>query len=121
MRRLILVFPAMFLICACTRQPEIAQWHGPNRDGSYPGTGLLKEWPKEGPGLLWASDMIGDGYGSPVVTCDGLFVTGGIDSTAYLFSFDLKGKLNWKVPYGPEWEKGFPGSRSAPTVVDDLV
>jgi prepilin-type processing-associated H-X9-DG protein len=40
---------------------------------------------------------------------------------AYLFSFDLKGKLLWKKPYGREWMESFQGSRSAPTVVGDLV
>jgi len=115
------IFPALLLFISCSSQPEIAQWRGPNRDGSYPANGLLKAWPKDGPQLLWSSDKIGDGYGSPVVTHNALFVTGSIDSTAYLFSFDLKGNLNWKVPYGPEWEQGFPGSRSAPTVVDNLV
>ena len=121
MRLLIFIIPALLLTAACSRNPEVAQWRGPNRDGTYPGTGLLQTWPNDGPKLLWASDSIGDGYGSPVITHDGLFVTGAIDSTAYLFSFDLKGNLNWKVPYGPEWAQGFPGSRSAPTVVDDLV
>ena len=121
MRLFIFIFPALLLFSSCSSQPEIAQWRGPNRDGSYPATGLLKAWPKDGPQLLWSSDKIGDGYGSPVVTHNALFVTGSLDSTAYLFSFDLKGNLNWKVPYGPEWEQGFPGSRSAPTVVDDLV
>ena len=121
MRLFIFIFPALLLCVSCSSQPEIAQWRGPNRDGSYPATGLLKAWPKDGPQLLWSSDKIGDGYGSPVVTHNALFVTGSIDSTAYLFSFDLKGNLNWKVPYGPEWEQGFPGSRSAPTVVDNLV
>jgi outer membrane protein assembly factor BamB len=121
MKRLVFPLSVLLLLAACARQPEIAQWRGPNRDGIYPSKGLQKEWPKEGPQLLWASDSIGDGYGSPVVTHDALFVTGALDSTAYLFSFDLKGALNWKVPYGPEWVKGFPGSRSAPTVVDELV
>lgn len=121
MRNLLLFLPVFLLIVSCTRQPEIAQWRGPNRDGHYPDKGLLKQWPAEGPKLLWATDTVGDGYGSPVVTHDGLFITGAIDSTGYLYSFDLKGNLRWKVAYGPEWATNFPGSRSAPTVVDDLV
>lgn len=121
MRRLLLLLPVLLLIVSCSRQPEIAQWRGPNRDGHYPDKNLLKQWPAGGPKLLWASDSLGDGYGSPVITKDALFITGAIDSTAYLYSFDLKGKLRWKVAYGPEWATNFPGSRSAPTVVDDLV
>ena len=121
MRNLLLFLPVLLLIISCASQPEIAQWRGPNRDGHYPDKGLLKQWPAEGPQLLWATDTVGDGYGSPVLTHDGLFITGAIDSTAYLYSFDLKGNLLWKVAYGPEWATNFPGSRSAPTVVDDLV
>ena len=121
MRNLLLFLPVLLLIISCASQPEIAQWRGPNRDGHYPDKGLLKQWPADGPKLLWATDTVGDGYGSPVVTHDGLFITGAIDSTAYLYSFDLKGNLLWKVAYGPEWATNFPGSRSAPTVVDDLV
>ena len=121
MRNLLLFLPVLLLIISCASQPEIAQWRGPNRDGHYPDKGLLKQWPAEGPQLLWATDTVGDGYGSPVVTHDGLFITGAIDSTGYLYSFDLKGNLLWKVAYGPEWATNFPGSRSAPTVVDDLV
>jgi len=121
MRQLLLVLPVLLLIASCSHQPEIAQWRGPIRDGHYPDKNLLKQWPVEGPKLLWASDSVGDGYGSPVITKDALFITGAIDSTAYLYSFDLKGNLRWKVAYGPEWAANFPGSRSAPTVVDDLV
>jgi outer membrane protein assembly factor BamB len=121
MGRLIIALSVLLLAVACTSQPEIAQWRGPNRDGHYPGNGLLKQWPVGGLQLLWANDSIGDGYGSPVVTNDGLFVTGAIDSTAYLFSFDLNGNLRWKVAYGSEWKQGFPGSRSAPTVVGELI
>ena len=121
MRPLLLLLPILLLIVSCSRQPEIAQWRGPNRDGHYPDKNLLKQWSAEGPKLLWASDSVGDGYGSPVITKDALFITGAIDSTGYLYSFDLKGNRRWKVAYGPEWATNFPGSRSAPTVVDDLI
>ena len=121
MRGLISVLPFIFVIVACSRQPEIAQWRGLNRDGVYPGKGLLKQWPKEGLPLLWENDNVGDGFGSPVVTKDAIFLTGANDSTATLFSFDLKGNLLWRVSYGSEWVKDFPGSRSAPTVVGNLI
>jgi len=38
-----------------------------------------------------------------------------------LFSFNLKGEKQWQITLGKEWMKSFPGSRSAPTVVDDLL
>jgi len=121
MRRLIPALYVIIMTIACSRQPEIAQWRGPQRDGHYPGTGLMKQWPTGGPQLLWSSDTVGDGYGSPVVTRDAIFIMGAIDSTGYLFSFDHRGTLQWKVTYGPEWGRNFPGSRSSPTVIGNLI
>ncbi len=100
---------------------KIYQFRGDNRDGIFHETNLLKEWPAGGPTLQWSFDGIGNGYGTPVVTDDRIFVDGEIDSVAYLFSLDLKGNLLWKKPYGKEWMKSFGGSRSAPTVVGGLL
>ncbi len=43
------------------------QWRGPQRNGVSLETGLLKQWPAEGPKLLWQVDDIGDGYSTPAV------------------------------------------------------
>jgi len=43
------------------------QWRGPNRDGHSDEKGLLKEWPKEGPKLLWQVNDLGSGYATPSV------------------------------------------------------
>ncbi len=43
------------------------QWRGPQRNGISQETGLLKEWPKEGPKLVWQMNDIGDGYSTPAV------------------------------------------------------
>src|SRR5438876_7464982 len=43
------------------------QWRGPQRNGISRETGLLKEWPSEGPKLLWQAKDIGDGYSTPAV------------------------------------------------------
>src|SRR5499426_135871 len=43
------------------------QWRGPERDGISRESGLLKQWPKEGPKLLWQVNDIGDGYSTPSV------------------------------------------------------
>lgn len=40
---------------------------------------------------------------------------------SHLFAFDLTGNLLWKSEYDSSWVVNFPGSRSEPTVVDDLV
>jgi outer membrane protein assembly factor BamB len=48
-------------------------------------------------------------------------VVGAIDSTSYLFTFSLDGKLIHKDSIGSEWVVNFPGSRCIPKVVDYLV
>ena len=102
------------------------QWRGDNRDGIYNENKLMKVWPEKGPALLWFNEEIGQGYAAPVVTNDKLLVNGEADSTSFLFAFDLKGKLLWKTPngkeyYGKGFSASFPGSRSTPTVVGDMV
>jgi outer membrane protein assembly factor BamB len=118
----------LFLTSSCQidRSLNSAQWRGPNRDGIYPGNNLLKIWPVPGPELLWLSEEIGNGYGSPAVTREKLLVNGEIDSISHVFAFDLKGKLMWKSPNGREFfgtgfSASFPGARSTPTVSGDLV
>lgn len=98
-----------------------AQFRGPDRDGVYPEENLLSVWPAEGPALLWMKKDLGNGYGPPAVTSDKVFITGEIDSVCYLYAFDHQGNLLWKADCGNEWVKTFPGSRSTPTVVGNLV
>jgi len=110
------------IIFSCSKpEPQIYQWRGDNRTGVYPETKLLKEWPENGPKELWFAEGLGNGYGSPTVTESEIFITGEKDSLAWMFCFGLNGDLIWKQQYGEEWAKHYPGSRSAPTVVDDLV
>ncbi len=104
-----------------------AQWRGLNRDGVYASEkNLLKSWPEAGPTMLWSNEDIGNGYGSPTIYNGKVFVNGEIDSISHLFAFDLTGKLIWKTALGKEFmgsgfSSKFPGARSAPTVVKDLV
>lgn len=103
-----------------------AQWKGPNRNAIYTETNLLQSWPEGGPSLLWAVENIGDGYGSPVITNEMVYVNGETDTVSHLFAFDHAGKLLWKTPNGREFSSQasygyFPGSRSTPTVAGDLV
>lgn len=116
---LIILVVVMFFLCS-EKKETVSEWRGPNRSGIYNETGLLTQWPAEGPKLLWSIDSTGRGFGSPVLTVDQFFINGEIDSTAYLFAYTIDGKLIWKTAYGQEWVKNFPGSRSTPTVVGNL-
>lgn len=122
------VFCLVVSFCAVTNlfSQTIAQWKGENRNGFFPGTNLLTEWPATGPAMLWHVDNIGDGYGSPIVANNMVYVNGETDTVSYLFAFDTSGKLLWKAPNGREFSSNasygyFPGSRSTPTLVGDVI
>lgn len=118
----LLLLPVILILFSCnSNKNEIYQWRGENRKGIFDEQNLLKEWPEEGLEELWYVEGIGDGYGSPTITENEIFVSGAIDSTAMLFCFNLNGQKKWEAAFGKEWVKSYPGSRSQPTVVDDLI
>lgn len=82
---------------------------------------LLLSWPDDGPEMVLMIDDIGNGYSSPVVTSDRIFVSGEIDSIGYIFAFKLNGELLWKKEYGEEYTISFQGARARPVLVDDLL
>jgi outer membrane protein assembly factor BamB len=120
MARLILAFLISIYITGATAQ-DIAQWRGPNRDGIYNETGLMKKWPDTGPRLLWHFDDLGDGHTSAAVTASGIYASGMIDGNGFVFAFDQSGKLLWKKEYGKEWAENWNGTRSTPLVIDNKL
>ncbi len=121
-----ILFLITFLFYQSTIAQDVFQWRGPNRDGIYQDSGLLSQWPENGPELIWFTDELGEGYAAPVVTSDKLLIVGVENSNSTLFAFDLNGKLLWKTTNGKEFKGSgfsgrFPGARSTPTIVDDLV
>jgi len=91
-------------------------WRGPNRDGKSPDKGLLKEWPSDGPRLLWKVDNIGKGFSSVAVAGGLVYITGDTDGKLVLFAFDLDGKPKWRVPIDESWTANHPGARSTPMI-----
>ena len=112
---------AFLMLSVSLAAQEIVQFRGPDRNGIYQETNLLKSWPAEGPALLWKAEKIGNGYSSPIISGNRIYVTGEIDSIGYLFAFDKSGSLIWKKVTGREWMENFTGSRSTPTLVDGLL
>jgi len=97
-----------------------AEWltfRGPNRDGKSPDTGLLKEWPEDGPKLLWKATDIGKGWSGVAVAGGTVYITGDVDDKLMLFAFDLDGRLKWKVDNGDKCDHGgYSGARATPTI-----
>ncbi len=97
---------------------EWPQWRGPNRDGISKETGLLKQWPADGPPLVWKAKGAGSGYSSLAVANGRLFTMGLRGSREYVIAFDAAtGKEAWATPHGNAFhnDRGN-GPRGTPTV-----
>lgn len=120
MKKITLLALSLLLNIAIQAQ-DATNWRGPSADGKYPDTGVLKEWPESGPEILWSYDELGKGFSSPVIYKDKIYITGAVEPTGYVFIFDTNGKLLNKYPYGKEFFESWPGTRSTPTLVGDLL
>jgi outer membrane protein assembly factor BamB len=103
------------------------QWRGPHRNGISQETGLLKEWPKEGPKLLWQAKEIGSGYSTPAVVGERLYVLSnkGVDEE-FVQALDVRdGHQLWTTRLGkvgnPDQQPSYPAARSTPTVDGALL
>lgn len=99
------------------------QWRGANRDGISKETGLLKQWPAEGPPLLWKTSGAGGGYSSFSVANGKLYTMGLRGDREYVVAFDVAtGKEAWSTAHGGAFrnDRG-DGPRGTPTVDGDRV
>jgi outer membrane protein assembly factor BamB len=99
------------------------QWRGPNRDGVSRETGLLKQWPAQGPRLVWKASGVHDGYSSMAVTGGRLYTMGARGDTEYVLALDASsGKQLWSTANGRRFsnDKG-DGPRGTPTVDGDRL
>jgi outer membrane protein assembly factor BamB len=100
-------------------------FRGPSRDGVCTETGLLKEWPAEGPRLLWRLDGLGRGYSSIAIVGDRFYTMGDLarekeERSQYVLAFGLKERrLLWAARVGAPHDDG--GPRGTPTVDGDRV
>lgn len=115
-----LFFLGSFLISIDTAA-QIAQFGGANRNGIFNETNLLNVWPEQGPELVATITGIGEGYGSPTITEQGIYIAGTIDSIGYVFHFDLNYQLKWKVAVGKEFTFKYIGSRGTPTIENNRL
>ncbi len=99
------------------------QWRGPNRDDSSKESGLLAEWPAEGPKRLWLFSNAGNGYSGPAIVAGKLYTLGTRDGKEILLSLDaVSGKELWASPIADVLNNGWgDGPRGTPNVDGDRV
>ena len=99
------------------------QWRGPNRDGISKETGLLKQWPADGPALAWKAKGAGTGYSSFSISNGKLYTIGLRGDREFVVAFDVAtGKEVWATAHGGAFrnDRG-DGPRGTPTVDGDRV
>jgi outer membrane protein assembly factor BamB len=99
------------------------QWRGPNRNSVSTETGLLQQWPADGPPVQWTATGIGKGYGSLATQGDRIFVQGSAGNQSIIYSLDrTTGKNVWSKALGAagDNDRG-PGPRGTPTLDGDRV
>jgi alcohol dehydrogenase (cytochrome c) len=91
------------------------QWRGPNRDGKSADTGLLKEWPKDGPPLAWKVAGLGGGYSAASIAAGRIFGMGnrGDDEVVWALS-ETDGKELWVTRLGPAFSQRASQGREGP-------
>ncbi len=133
MSRLLPLCGVAFLLAASGHAAEIAeskakpydwpQWQGPDRTAVSKETGLLREWPKSGPPLVWKATKLGGGYSSPSVAAGRIFGMSYRGGDEGVWALDeATGKELWWARVADAKKVGHgEGSRCTPTVDGDLV
>jgi len=128
--RFLVVLGVFFMGVNCSQKQEPyessnlawPQWRGPNRDGISTETGLLKNWPPEGPKILWRT-KIGDGFSGIVISHGRVYTMFGEGKGEYVGCFSVQsGKEIWRLWIDDKFNsnKG-DGPRSTPTIDGDLI
>jgi outer membrane protein assembly factor BamB len=103
------------------------QWRGPQRDGLSQEAGLLKEWPKDGPKLVWQVTDVDRGFSTPAVIGDRLYLLSneGLDNEYVQARSASDGKRIWTAHLGkvgnPKQQPNYPAARSTPTLDGELL
>src|SRR3954462_14091410 len=96
-RRLVLIVAGFAISGLTAVAADWPQWRGPRRDGISQETGLLQEWPKDGPKLLWELQDAGDGYATPAVAGARIYMLGsrGVEDEFVQSLAVADGKAQW--------------------------
>jgi len=117
------------------------RWMGPQGDGVWRETGILKKFPESGPKSIWSVE-IGSGYSGPAIADGMVYVmdrkeddgkgievendirkSGAVPGIERVLCFDAAtGKEQWKISYECNYKIAYPtGPRCTPTIDGDHV
>jgi len=119
----------LVLVAACLAGSQLwsqdwPQWRGANRDDKSTETGLLKEWPKDGPPKLWSIAGLGSGYSAITVKDGRIYTMGTSGDKEAVFALDFNtGKVLWTASSDDKIfeESRGNGPRCSPTTDDKYL
>jgi outer membrane protein assembly factor BamB len=128
----VLMATILLLVTSVTRADDWPQWMGPQRDGQWHETRILRKFPEDGPKVLWRVPVEG-GYAGPAVADGRVFVTdysapgdrtpdpgrrNELRGYERVLCFDARhGAILWKHQYPCEYNLSYPaGPRATPLV-----
>src|SRR4051812_17289105 len=96
-RTLLAVSP--FILAASALAADWPQWQGIDRMAVSKETGLLQDWPKDGPPLKWEVTGLGEGFSTPAVAAGRILVMGYRDKSEQVFALaEDDGHELWACP-----------------------
>ena len=116
-------FIVFVFLCNLSKAEDWPSWRGADRTGISKESGLLQEWPAEGPPKIWSSSETGMGYSGFSVVKGGLYAMGAFGKEEQLLAFNAStGKKVWSLSVGDLLTNGWgDGPRMTPTVADGKV
>ena len=122
-RRSVFALMTVCLLLQAAVADDWPHWRGPNWNDRSGETGLLTEWPKDGPKQLWVNSASGLGYAGFAVVGEQLFTMGLEDNAEFALCLDATtGTEIWRQPVGTKFENNWgDGPRSTPSVDGDYV
>ncbi|HNY26591.1 MAG TPA: PQQ-like beta-propeller repeat protein [Candidatus Sumerlaeota bacterium] len=121
MKRAIGVFLSLsmclaFFATGAVEAADWPQWRGPDRNGISKESGLLQEWPKEGPALAWKVDKLGGGDSAPTIAGGRIFFMSNLGEDEVVWALSEKdGQTIWKTRLGPVFNQRTPQSKEGPS------
>jgi outer membrane protein assembly factor BamB len=92
------------------------QWQGPSRTAHSRETGLLKDWPKDGPPLAWKIKGLGGGDSMPSIAAGRIYGMSHRGSDEIVWALSEKdGKEIWAVRIAPAQPQNWPQSKEGPS------
>jgi outer membrane protein assembly factor BamB len=113
----------LIALASSTFAADWPQWRGPNRNDLSSESGLLKEWPAEGPKRLWLYSNAGNGFSGPAIVGGKFFTLGTRDEKEILLALDAAtGAELWASPASNIMKEDHgAGPRGTPSVDGDRV